>query len=119
MLSLIVDILDFMALLQVLVSTEDLQAGKTVEGWFPLINAREKELRGGGKLRIKVTYTDIRDNPLYGRGTEAEACFSAVQNSAFADREGNHVVMYQVCQHRYDTDWCMWPCPAAMCCRSA
>ena len=50
--------------LQVDISTAELASNKTVEGWFPMKNKQGKELRGGGRLKLKLTF----------EGSNAEAC---------------------------------------------
>ena len=69
-----------------------------MEGWFPLRNIKGKEMRGGGKIRLRVRRIGIPDNPVYARGINAKDPNSAaVEDAFFPERAGNQVIMYQVC----------------------
>ena len=41
---------------QVDISTAELAASRTVEGWFPMVNKLGRQLRGGGRLRLKLWF---------------------------------------------------------------
>lgn len=83
-------------LLQVRIDAEQL-LHEVVEGWFPLRNVKGKEMRGGGKIRLRVRLIGIPDNPVYARGINAKDPNSAaVEDAFFPERGGNQVIMYQV-----------------------
>ncbi|KAK9797766.1 hypothetical protein WJX73_008737 [Symbiochloris irregularis] len=80
----------------VLIPAQDLVEGQPVEGWFPLTNKKGKLLKGGGRIRIKLTYMNINRNKLYSSAGEGgDVHFSAVDEAAYDERSGNCVVLYQ------------------------
>lgn len=101
------------------VGTADLAKSKTIEGWFPMVNKHGKELRGGGKLRLKLWFEGSNEE-VFTRGINTDTTSLAVQYTTFPERQGNIVTLYQV-PSRTDPGWSMvWiPCLSCTLARTA
>ncbi|KAI8541090.1 hypothetical protein RHMOL_Rhmol08G0036100 [Rhododendron molle] len=80
---------------KVLIQAEEIAAGRSIGGWYPVIGANGGPPKPGTALRLEMTFTPCDKNPLYQHGIAADPEHKGVRHTYFPLRKGSAVKLYQ------------------------
>ncbi|KAE9466332.1 hypothetical protein C3L33_01743, partial [Rhododendron williamsianum] len=95
---------------KVLIQTEEIAAGGSIGGWYPVIGANGEPPKPGTALRLEMTFTPCDKNPLYQHvregippGIAADPEHEGVRHTYFSLRKGSAVQLYQDAHFKEDS----------------
>ncbi|KAG5534526.1 hypothetical protein RHGRI_022598 [Rhododendron griersonianum] len=95
---------------KVLIQTEEIAAGGSIGGWYPVIGANGEPPKLGTALRLEMTFTPCDKNPLYQHvregippGIAADPEHKGVRHTYFSLRKGSAVQLYQDAHFKEDS----------------